>query len=163
MSAYALLDQSYKDYRRKLKELYGEEADQEILDAIAIEKAEDQYISAGYFATNCDLSTEEHSSKPKIFYDEYSKRFFETTIEQVMAAEYHVNRNYVLRGYSVLNELYDFLGLEPTDAGQIMGWAPLDEGMYWIEFNHRKAELEDGTEFYILEMPFEPSIDYEEY
>lgn len=163
MSAYALLDQSYKDYRRKLKELYGEETDQEILNAIAIEKAEDQYISAGYFATNCDLSTEEHSSRPKIFYDEYSKRFFETTIEQVMAAEYHVNRNYVLRGYSVLNELYDFLGLEPTDAGSIMGWAPLDESMYWIEFNHRKAELEDGTEFYILEMPFEPSIDYEEY
>lgn len=163
ISAYALLDQSYKDYRRKLKELYGKETDQEILNAIAIEKAEDQYISAEYFATNCDLSTEEHSIRPKIFYDEYSKRFFETTIEQVMTAEYHLNRNYVLRGYSVLNELYDFLGLEPTDAGSIMGWAPLDEGMYWIEFNHRKAELEDGTEFYILEMPFEPRIDYDEY
>ena len=80
-----------------------------------------------------------------------------------MAAEYHVNRNYVLRGYSVLNELYNFLGLDPTDAGSIIGWVTLDEGMYWIEFNHRKAELEDGTEFYILEMPFEPSIDYEEY
>lgn len=26
-----------------------------------------------------------------------------------------------------------------------------------------KAEMEDGTEFYILEMPFEPSVDYEEY
>lgn len=163
ISAYALLDQSYKDYRRKLKELYGKETDQEILNAIVIEKAEDQYISAEYFATNCDLSTEEHSIRPKIFYDEYSKRFFETTIEQVMTAEYHLNRNYVLRGYSVLNELYDFLGLEPTDAGSIMGWAPLDEGMYWIEFNHRKAELEDGTEFYILEMPFEPRIDYDEY
>ena len=68
MSAYALLDQSYKDYRRKFKELYGEDADQEIPDAIAIEKTEDQYISAYYFATNCDLSTEEHSSRPKIFY-----------------------------------------------------------------------------------------------
>lgn len=26
-----------------------------------------------------------------------------------------------------------------------------------------KAEMEDGAEFYILEMPFEPSVDYEEY
>ena len=62
-----------------------------------------------------------------------------------------------------MNELYEFLGLEPTDAGSVLGWAPLDEGMYWIEFNHRKSELKDGTEFYILEMPFEPRVDYDEY
>lgn len=163
MSAYALLDQSYKDYRRKLKELYGEETHQEIVEALAIEKAETTYINSSYFASNCNLAAENRSSETKIFYDEYSQRFFETTIEQVMDAEYHLNRNYILRGYTVLNELYDFLGLEPTDAGSIMGWAPLDEGMYWIEFNHRKAEMEDGTEFYILEMPFEPSVDYDEY
>ena len=52
-----------------------------------------------------------------------------------------------------MNELYDFLGLEPTDFGNEMGWAPTDEGEYWIEFNHRKAKLDDGTVFYILEMP----------
>ena len=80
-----------------------------------------------------------------------------------MDAIYHLNRNYILRGYTVLNELYDFLGLDPTDIGSIMGWAPLDEGMYWIEFNHRKTEMENGTEFYIIEMPFEPSVDYDEY
>lgn len=163
LSAYVLLDQSYKDYRRKLKELYGEEAHQEIVEALAIEKAETKYINSSYFASNCNLAAESRSSETKIFYDEYSQRFFETTIEQVMDAEYHLNRNYILRGYSVLNELYDFLGLEPTDTGSIMGWAPLDEGMYWIEFNHRKAEMEDGTEFYILEMPFEPRVDYDEY
>lgn len=163
MSAYALLDQSYKDYRRKLKELYGEETHQEIVEALAIEKAETKYINSSYFASNCNLATENRSGETKVFYDEYSQRFFETTIEQVMDAEYHLNRNYILRGYSVLNELYDFLGLEPTESGSIMGWAPQDEGMYWIEFNHRKAELKDGTEFYILEMPFEPSVDYDEY
>ena len=163
MSAYALLDQSYKEYKKKLIELYCEETHKDIVDAIAIEKAEDTYVNGGYFATNCDLSVEEHSSEPKLFYEEYSKRFFESTIEQVMNAEYHLNRNYILRGYSVLNELYDFLGLEPTDAGSVLGWAPLDEGMHWIEFNHRKAEMKDGTEFYILEMPFEPRVDYDEY
>ena len=40
MSAYAMLDQSYKDYRRKLKELYGEEADHRIIEALAVEKSE---------------------------------------------------------------------------------------------------------------------------
>ena len=38
-SVYVLLDQAYKDYKRKTVELYGEERDQEIMNAIAIEKA----------------------------------------------------------------------------------------------------------------------------
>lgn len=163
MSAYGLLDRAHKEYKNKLVELYGEDTHQEIVHAINVEKAEDTYVHGGYLATNCDLSVEEHSSEPKLFYDVYSNRFFESTIEQVMAAEYHLNRNYILRGCAVLNELYDFLGLKPTDYGSIMGWAPLDDGMYWIDFNHKKETMKDGTVFYILEMPFEPRIDYEDY
>lgn len=162
-SAYALLDTSYKEYKRKLVELYGEETHQNIVDALAIEKAEDVGITAGYFATNCDLTVDECCGEPRLFYDEYSNRYFEATIEQVINAEYHLNRNYILRGYSVLNELYEFLGLEPTEYGEVLGWAPLDEGTYWIEFNHRKVLIDDDLECYILEMPFEPRLNYDEY
>lgn len=163
VSAYALLDGSYKSYKNKVREVYGEEAHQSIMDSIAIEKAEDVYINSSYLCNSCNLAVEEHSSEYKLFYDEYSERFFESTIEQVITAEYHLNRNYILRGSAVLNELYDFLGLEPTDYGNTIGWAPLDDGMYWIDFNHRKAETKDGTEFYVLEIPFAPTVDYEEY
>lgn len=162
-SAYALVDTSYKEYKKKVRELYGDETHNEIINAIMVEKAEDMQIRSGYFCTSCDLSVEYNNGEPKLFYDEYSNRYFEATIEQVMNAEYHLNRNYILRGYAVLNELYDFLGLSETEYGDIMGWAPLDEGMYWIEFNHRKVELDNGMVCYILEMPFEPSIDYDEY
>lgn len=163
ISAYALVDSSYKDYKKKLKELYGEEAHQNIVNEIAIEKAEDMWIAGGYFATNCDLSAEYNDGEPKLFYDEHSNRYFEATIEQVMAAEYHLNRNYILRGYAYLNEFYNFLGIEENEYGSVLGWAPLDEGMYWIEFNHRKMAMKDGTEFYIIEMPYEPRYDFFEY
>lgn len=159
-SAYALVNTSFKEYKNKVKELYGEETHNKIIDAIAVEKAKDVNISASYMFGNCDLSVEDNDSEPKLFYDAYSRRYFESTIEQVLSAEYHLNRNYALRGCAVLNELYSFLGLEEIDGGDAIGWAPLDEGMYWIEFNHRKAELEDGLECYILEMPFEPSTEY---
>jgi hypothetical protein len=163
MSAYALLDNSYKEYRNKVIELYGEEAHQNIIDSIAIEKADDVYVRSGYLCSTCNLASEEGVGEPKLFYDEYSNRYFEKTIEEVITAEYHLNRNYILRGFSVLNELYDFLGLEPTEYGSVLGWAPKDDGMYWIEFNHRKVVLDDGLECYILEMPFEPSLDYDDY
>lgn len=162
-SAYVLLDQAYKDYRRKTIELYGEEQDQEIMNAIAIEKAEDVDIRGSYLGTNCDLALEENDSEPQVFYDEHSGRYFESTIEQVLTAEYHLNRNYILRGYSYLNEFYEFLGIEETDYGSVLGWAPNDDGMYWIDFNHRKLESDEGKDVYIIEMPFEPTYDFLEY
>ena len=163
MSAYALVDQSYKDYRRKLKELHGEEVDQEVREAIAIEKAEDVGVRGSYLGTTCDLALEENNGEPQIFYDEHSGRYFESTIEQILTAEYHLNRNYILRGYSYLNEFYEFLGIEETDYGSVLGWAPNDEGMYWIDFNHRKLESNEGKDVYIIEMPFEPTYDFLEY
>lgn len=162
-SAYALLDQGFKDYRRKLKELYGDEADKKVIEALSLEKSQTVYINASYLDGPCDLDLEENSSKPVLWYDEYSKRFFTASLEQVLMAEYHLNRNYILRGEAVINELYELLGLEPTDWGAETGWAPMDEGMFWIEFNHIPAKLDDGSVFYIIEMPFEPILNYYEY
>lgn len=40
MSAYALLDQSYKDYKRKVSDIYGEDADKRIIEEVAKEELE---------------------------------------------------------------------------------------------------------------------------
>lgn len=163
MSAHKLLDESFKDYTNKVIEMYGEETHRDIVKAIEVEKANDVYMHSSYLGTGCEMAVEEHSSEPKLFYDVYSDRFFKTTIEQVITAEYHLNRNYILRGSAILNELYDFLGISPTTYGEIVGWAPVDDGMYWIDFNHHKAVRDDGTEYYILEMPFAPTANYDNY
>lgn len=155
-SAYALLDQSYKDYRRKVIEMYGEETDHKIIEAIAVDRAKEVHISASYMFDNVDLSLDDRSGKPVLWYEEYSKRFFEATLEQILSAEYHLNRNYILRGCATINEMYDFFGLDTVEWGDDLGWEPMDESEFWIEFNHFKAKLDDGTEFYILDLPFAP-------
>ena len=156
-SAYALVDSSYKEYKAKLKELYGEEAHNNIVDAIAAEKCDEVHISAGGL-TSAYTQEIESDAEPRLFYDEYSGRYFETTIEKVLLAEYHLNRNYILRGFARLNEFYEFLGLEPTDYGETVGWDICGE-IHWIDFNHRKAFIgddNDGFECYIIEMPYYP-------
>lgn len=160
VSAYTLVDSSFKEYKQKLKELYGEETHNKVVDAIAVEKVDrDWSISGAYFCQSCDLANEEACGEPVLFYEENSGRYFESTIEQVLNAMYHINRNYALRGYVYLNEYYEFLGLETTDYGSVMGWAPTDDGEYWIEHNVRKTVLDDGLEVYILETPFEPTYE----
>ena len=159
-SAYAFANASFKEYKNKVKELYGEETHNNVVNSIAAEKAKKTNVTNTYLFEECDLAIESDDSEPRLFYDEYSGRYFEATTEQVLTAEYRLNRNYTLRGYATLNEFYEFLGLEKTDYGELLGWAPLDEGMYWIEFNHRKLIMEDGLQCYILEMPFEPREEY---
>lgn len=162
ISAYALLDESYKKYRRKVVELYGEETHKEIVDALAIEKAKEVGITAESICMNTCLTSDEACGDPVLFYDEWSHRYFESTIEQVIAAQYHINRNLVLRGYVTLNELYEFLGLESTDYGNTVGWTVEDE-FYWIDFHNRKVLIDDDIECYIIETPWGPSPDFLEY
>lgn len=163
VSAYALLDGQYKSYTQKVKDIHGEDAHQHILNQIAIENAEDRGINApGYVDNNKQYVDEKLCGVPRLFYDEYGKRFFRATLEQVISAEYHLNRNYVLRGYTVLNEFYDFLGLEPTDYGSELGWVIDDDGSFWIDFNHRELMIDD-QKCYVIEMPFGPSLEWKEY
>lgn len=161
-SAYALLDQSYKEYRSKLKELYGEETHKNIMDSITLDHAENVSITCGslYSLETCNLSIEENSGRPILFYDAFSKRYFEKTIEQVLNAEYHINRNCVLASGVTVNEFYEFLGLSRIDGGDDLIWMPCDAYL-WIDFNHRKVQLEDGLQCYIIEMMFEPMLEEE--
>lgn len=160
MSAYMLLDQSHKDYQRKLKELYGQEVHDRIIESLTIEKAEKvSHYACGVWDV-IDLSVDLSNCGPTLlFYDRLSERFFEATLEAVLSAEYHINRNYILQGVVTLDELYDFFGLSHVENGDIRGWTPTDEGEYWIDFNHKKAQMEDGTTFYIIDIIQEPFPD----
>lgn len=152
LSAYALLDNSYKEYKKKVTELYGEDADAHVRSELAKDAYEESDI--------------EYEDDKLLFYDEYSQQYFNATMEDVLNAEYLLNRDFSYHGYAVLNEFYDLLKLPRTVYGDILGWSSmmLVEAQWysWIEFNHRKVELEDGMECYIIEILTEPTPDFED-
>ena len=113
-SAYALLNNYHKAYRDKLIELHGEEADKEIREAMARE-------FCGYHQIGLDTPDEK-----VIFYDEISGESITCYEREIMDAEYHLNRNFVMRGYASLNEFYEFLGLPQTERGEELGWTMSD-------------------------------------
>lgn len=153
MSAYALLDSSFKDYKQKVAELYGEDADKHVKS----ELAKDEYDKNEYEVEDDKL----------LFYDEYSKTYFNATMADVLRAEYLLNRNLSYHGYACLNEFYDALHLPQKPYGDILGWSAYDicdwQCYAWIEFNHHKVEMEDGMECYILEIATDPWPGFEDY
>lgn len=161
-SAYALLSSNYKRYSGKLKELYGEEAHKNILEALAVEKADKVPIYAECCCGECSLGFEDTDEEKILFFDSYSERYFESTISQVLQAEYHLNRNFAISGDVTLNDFYLFLGIDKIDGGDNVGWSTLG-GYCWIDFANIPSKLEDGTEYHIISSIFAPEDCSEEF
>lgn len=150
-SAYALLDQSYKDYRNKVIELRGADFDKEVREEVA----KDKYTGDGYSEDN----------DKQLFYEEYSGRYFESTMADVLRAEYELNRIVAQSGGAFLNEFYDLLGLETVDFGDYVGWSSWalceNYGDPWAEFRHERFTFDDGLECVIIHIDRTPIYDPE--
>lgn len=148
-SAYAMVNESYKQYRQAAKKVYGADAD----DKICAEMAKDAMMADGgwgYQIYNMDMDTE---SERVLCYDMFSKRHFNTTMAAVINAQYHINRNLQLHGYCTLNEYYEFLGINGIELGNEMGWnlqEIYESGEMWLDFDNRKTVLEDNLECVII-------------
>jgi hypothetical protein len=160
MSAYALLDNSYKEYKKKVDELYGEEAGKQIRAGIA----KDKYTGDGLTRNN----------GLELFYDFYSGRYFESTRENVLWAQYETNRALALEGGVSINVFYDFVGLEPLPEYNHVGWTyELLESAYWdywIEFGWEDIVIDDddgsghaGLECTIIHIPHDPVMNFEDF
>lgn len=146
-SAYAFLDQTYRKYRGKVKSLFGEAGDH------MVEKAVEQ--------AEKDIEDDRPPwDEVQTFYFEPYGQFFERTKEQVFQAEYHINRNLMLKGSVTVNEFLDFLDLEHITGGDSVGWNLYDGeafyGYQWIDFNHRYFMTDDGFSVCAIDTPFGP-------
>lgn len=153
ISAYALLENSYREHKKKVEELYGTESVDKVRDEIAKDKYQESEITV--------------APDKRLFYDEFSGRYFESTTENVLRAEYELNRMLSLEYGVFLNEFYELLGIETTDYGNFLGWSTYElTEMYWyswVEFKHTKVVLDDGLECTIITMCMEPTYDFENY
>lgn len=154
-SAYALLNTSYKEYKDKVIDILGKDGH----DEVEAEIAKDNYKE-----TEVDVT-----EGKELFYDAYSKRFFESTKYKVKEAQYQFNRDLVMRDYVYLNEWYDYLDLDEVEGGWETGWcSAMCYDMYWqlwVDFSHKKTVLDDGRECTIIGFWQEPVLarDFEEY
>lgn len=146
-SAYILLERSYKSYREKMTELYGEESDRKVRAAIAKDHYEPIEPSS-----DDDLL---------LFYEENYGKYFHRKMTEVMDAEYHLNRKFALEGEASINDFLDLLGLEKIDGGDLFGWSQevsFDFYNYaWIDFEHELITMDDGMECYIISLPKSPT------
>lgn len=150
-SAYALLDNSFKEFKKKANELYGEDAGERISEEIAKDNYE-------------EIKPEEGK---ELFYDEFSGRYFHADKNVITQAEFQINRDLARHGGVYLNEYFEVLGLPETDYGDYLGWSTfyITEMCWesWLDFGYQKVTLDDGLECTVISMLVDPIPDFYEY
>lgn len=148
ISAYSYLNVSYKEYKDKVKEIFGEDKEKEVRAAIA----RDHYIHSENIDDNITI------------YDEYGKRYFQTTMKKFKDAIYDINKMYNFTGEMTLNNFYEFFDIDPIPGGDILGWSAMKDleccGISWIDINLEPLEMSDNLECYVMNFNVEPSDDF---
>lgn len=175
--AYAMVGKSYEKYRRKVKEVAGED----VAKQIDIAMAEDVRIHqvGGAYPFNDVLQNIDTSAGECIFFDPLSELYFAAAPDKVRQAEYYLNRSMSLRGDVSLWEFYKLLGIENYVVNnrrhkrtlRKLGWDTdfmMNEyEQTWIDFEHEYVDINNENDepsgYYIIAPLIMPRDLSEEY
>ena len=128
-AAYMTVDKSFKEYRQRVVDRFGEEVEKEIRYNIKAEEVTSTVVAEDGSETTV---TETVKTMDPNLYSDYAKFFDEASPYWQKDPEYNLmflksQQQYATdllraRGRLFLNEVYDMLGIEKTKAGQIVGW-----------------------------------------
>lgn len=128
-AAYMTVDKSFKEYRSRVAERFGEEVEKEI--RYNIKAQEIETIVANEDGSETVVMEEAKVMDPNL-YSDYARFFDEANPNWQNDPEYNLmflksqqqyaNDLLKSRGRLFLNEVYDMLGIDRSKAGQVVGW-----------------------------------------
>lgn len=150
-AAYAAIDKSFKEYRGRVVERFGEEVDRELKYNIKAKKFEeievDPETGKEKKVKKTVMVADPNLQSDYACYFDSKSRNYETNQDYnrmfLKAQQAFANDKLQTRGHLFLNEVLDDLDLPRTPAGQIVGWTKDGPDGY---VNFRIVEVERETE-----------------
>lgn len=150
-AAYAAIDKSYKEYRGRVIERFGEQVDKELKYNIKAKKFEeietDPETGKQKKVKKTVMVADPNLQSDYAVYFDNKSRNYETNMDYnrmfLKAQQQYANDKLQARGHVYLNEVLDDLDLPRTPAGQIVGWTKDGPDGY---INFRIIEVERETE-----------------
>lgn len=129
-AAYTAVDSSFKEYRKRVTERFGEELDRELKYNIKAKEVEETVVQEDGTETVIKKTVNvadgiNGTSEYARFFDEWCTGWTkdaEANLVFLRSVEKWANQRLQSVGHLFLNELYDALGIPRTKAGQIVGW-----------------------------------------
>lgn len=128
-AAYLTVDKSFKEYKQRVVDRFGEEVEKEIRYGIKAEEIIETVVDE---EGNETTVTETVKTMNPTLYSDYARFFDEASpcwqndpeynLMFLKAQQQYANDLLRAKGRLFLNDVYEMLGIEKTNAGQIVGW-----------------------------------------
>ena len=154
-SAYSSLNALYTSYRKRVKEAYGESVDKDMLfgitEKVVTKTVTDEEGNEHEVVERVSMTENDFSPYAK-FFDHYCRGwcdnpedslFFLKSVQAMENVKLHAN------GYLFLNDVYKDLGLEPTKAGQVVGWVDDSDGDGYVSFGIFENDASEATRRFV--------------
>jgi hypothetical protein len=129
------LTKAFDEYRLRVREELGEEAEQDLYYGIVKETIVDENGKKQKIVT--PLGDPSKVSPYARFFDEYSPHWEkdpEVNRMYVQVQQNWANQLLQSRGHVFLNEVYDMLGIPRSRSGAVVGWTLSGEGDNYVDF-----------------------------
>lgn len=138
IAAYAALNTSYKKYREEVTERYGSDVDNDIYLGQSTKKIKKIGEDGQKTTELVKVQSKDPLAPYHKLFDEATSRYYEKDIDMMKfflyGQERLANERLSQDGFLFLNDVLDALGLEKTQAGQVVGW----------RYDHKEGESGDG-------------------
>ena len=128
-AAYLTVDKSFKEYKQRVVDRFGEEVEKEIRYGIKAEEIVETVTDED--GNEITISETVKTMNPTL-YSDYARFFDEASpcwqndpeynLMFLKAQQQYANDLLRAKGRLFLNDVYDMLGIEKTKAGQVVGW-----------------------------------------
>ena len=153
-TAYAAVDKSFKEYRSRVVERFGEELDRELKYNIRKEQVEETIIDENGEEKTVTKEVEVVDSSAisdfARFYDDGCLGWTkdpEMNLMFLRRQQDAANDRLKDKGYLFLNEVYEMLGIPRSKAGQSVGWIYDKDNVYKIDFGIYNTHKEPNRNF----------------
>lgn len=160
-AAYAAVDKSFKDYRGRVLERFGEQVEkelrynikaQEIEETVTDGKGKEKTVKKTADVAQAGWDPSKYSPYAKIFDESHPdwRKDAEQNLYYLKALQAQATDKLRSQGHLFLNEVYDMLGFKRTQAGAAVGWI----------YDPRHPIGDDFVDFGMYEVRREKAVDF---
>lgn len=160
-AAYTAVDKSFKDYRGRVLERFGEQVEkelrynikaQEIEETVTDGKGKEKTVKKTADVAQAGWDPSKYSPYAKIFDESHPdwRKDAEQNLYYLKALQAQATDKLRSQGHLFLNEVYDMLGFKRTQAGAAVGWI----------YDPRHPIGDDFVDFGMYEVRREKAVDF---
>lgn len=146
-AAYALSQDRFSEYKEKMSEKLGVKKEQSVTDELAQDR-----INANPPQGSITII----GDGKVLCKDEFTGRYFQSTVEKIKRAQNEINAAINDVQYSTLSEFYEKIGLPPTSVSETFGWNSPDQ----LDMSWSTVLTPDGTPCVTFDVNAKPVKEY---